>query len=119
RWGRSRSPAELADDQRVVLAAEAEGVAEAGFDAAGVFVARLIGDVVQVALGVGRFKIDRRRQVAGTDGLHAGDEFDGAGRGDEVAEHALDAGDGDAWGEIAEDGLDAAGFDLVVFFGAG
>src|SRR5258708_33240400 len=84
---RARSPVlfslsfEAADDQRHILAAEAETAAERVFEA---FFACLVGNVVEVAGRVGRFVVDRWGQDAALDRHDAGDELDGAGRDDQV-----------------------------------
>ena len=56
------------------MSTEAEGIAEAqvhvGFDG-------LVGCVVQVALGIGRVQVDRRRDDALLQGQHRGDGLDG------------------------------------------
>ena len=54
----------------------------------------VVGDVVQVALRVGRVIVDRRRQHAVADRHQADDQLGRAGRGDQVAHHALGARDG-------------------------
>src|SRR4051794_28952075 len=83
---------EAADDERVVLTAEAERVGEGHVHAG---LAGGVGDVVEVALGVGGLVIDRRRADVVADGQDAGDHLDRAGGGDQVAHHTLNRGDGD------------------------
>ncbi len=78
----------------------------------------LVGDIIEVAFGVGVLKVHSWGEDLVADGEHAGDEFDGSGGGDEMSHHGLDAGDGDVFGVFAEDGLDGDGFVAVVFAGA-
>ena len=77
-----------------------------------------VGDVIQVALGVGRLVVDRRRQHVVADRQQADDQLGGAGRGDQMPHHALGARDRDLVGLVAEDALDRQRLDLVVDFGA-
>src|SRR3954462_10159212 len=95
--GRRSSGDEAADDERVVLSAKAERVGTGDID---LCLTRGIGDVVEVALGVGVLIIDRRRADVVADGQNAGDQLDRAGGGDQVAHHRLDGGDGDVLGEV-------------------
>src|SRR6267143_3452663 len=71
----------LAEGQRRVGAAEAEGVRQRRLD---VLLARLVRDVVEVAVRVGRLVVDRRRQHAVMQREHRGDRLDAAGGGVEV-----------------------------------
>ena len=64
--------------------------------------AGLVGDVVEVAVGVGVVEVDRRRQDAVADRQQADDRLDAAGGGDQVAHHALGAGDRHLVGRVAE-----------------
>lgn len=64
---------------------------------------RLVGRVVQVAIGVGRLVVDRRRDDAEFDGFHAGNAFEPTGRSERVAGAALDGGDEELGGVVAED----------------
>src|SRR5438067_1064226 len=66
-------PFEPTDDQRDVLAAETEAVAQHVVDA---LFAGLVGNVVQIALGIGGLVVDRRRQHAALQDHHARDQLD-------------------------------------------
>src|SRR5262249_5666332 len=107
---------ESADDERDILPAEAKAVAE---HVAYAFFAGRVRDVVEVAVRVGVLVVDRGWQHAFAQGHDTGDQLDGAGGGDQVADHALAAGDRDGVGAVAEDVLDRERLDLVVDFGAG
>src|SRR5215470_12250824 len=65
-----------AEGERGVRAAEAEGVRERDLD---VLLARLVGNVVQVAVGVGRLVVDGRRQDAVMEREHRRNRLDAAG----------------------------------------
>lgn len=72
--------AETTHDHRIVLTAETEGVGEAGVDAAGgVEVSRGVGDVIEIAVGVGVVEVHGGGNPPGLDRFDAGDELDGAG----------------------------------------
>src|SRR5439155_1217238 len=71
----------LAEGQRRVGAAEAEGVRQRRLD---VLLARLVRDVVEVAVRVGRLVVDRGRQHAVIEREHRGDRLDAAGGAEEV-----------------------------------
>src|SRR5262249_48190766 len=60
-----------ADNERNVLPPEAEAVAQGVADPV---LPRLVGHVVEVAVGVGRVVVDRRRQPAAPEHLDAGDQ---------------------------------------------
>src|SRR5262249_49897613 len=77
------------------------------------------GDVVQVTVGVRRLVVDGGRQHPVPERLDAGDQLDGAGGGDQVADHTLAAADRDPVGALAEHVLDRQRLDLVVDLGAG
>ena len=109
--GRRRSAGEPAEDQGDVLAAEAEAVRERDVD---LLAAGLVGDVVEVAVVAGVVEVDRRRDHAVADRQQADDRLDAAGRRDQVAHHALGAGDGHLVGRVAEAPLDGQGLDRVV-----
>ena len=93
------------------MAAEAEGVGHGDVD---LRLAGGVGDVVEVAFGVGVLVVGGGWEDVVADGEDAGDEFDGAGGGDEVAHHGFDAGHGDVFGVVAEGGFDGEGFGGVV-----
>src|SRR5207248_2891109 len=112
----SGSIGEPRDNQRHILPAEAEAIAQDMIDA---FFAGGVGDVVEVAIRVGCFVIDRRRDDAAANGHDAGDQFGSAGGGDQVAEHALAAGDRNLAGLLAEDLFDGQGFNAIIDLGAG
>src|SRR4051812_39449871 len=65
RFGAARSPVPAPHDYRGVVAAEAERVRDA--DGGVRRVARLVRDVVEVALGVRLLVVDRRRQLPAAD----------------------------------------------------
>src|SRR5438132_71171 len=104
---RRRSLLDGPGDDAAVVAAEAEaigdGTANAGF-------ACHVGDVVEVAVGVGRLIVDRGMEDAALDAEDGGDHLDGAAGAKEMADHTLGAGDGQLLGVRAEDGLDGLGF---------
>ncbi len=80
--------AELPEDERSIVAAETEAVRH---DRAEVFFAGFVGGVLEIAGGVGRFVVDRWRDDAPLDGLHAKDLFDAAAGAEKVAQLALGA----------------------------
>jgi hypothetical protein len=71
------------------MSAEAEGVGNGDAD---VGLAGFVGDVVEVALGVWRVVVDRRRQHALVDRERAEGRFDGAGGAEAVPGRALRRG---------------------------
>src|SRR6267142_610754 len=101
----------LAEGQRRVGAAEAEGVRQRRLD---VLLARLVRDVVEVAVRVGRLVVDRGRQHAVIEREHRGDRLDAAGGAEEVARHRLGRRHGQLARVVAEDALDGDGLELVV-----
>src|SRR4051812_24973061 len=68
----------LAERQAGVLAAEAERVAQRKLELRRL--AWSVGDVVQVALGIGLLEVQRRRQQPALQRPEDGDRLDGAGR---------------------------------------
>ena len=78
-----------------------------------------VRDVVEVAIRVGVVEIDGWGKHAVADGQEADDRLDAAGRGDQVAHHALGAGDRHLVGRLAEGPLDRQGLDRVVDRSAG
>ena len=54
---------------------------------------RLVGDIVQIALGIGTVQIDGGRDDAGLQSLQAGDGFDGARCTQHMARHGLGGAD--------------------------
>src|SRR5438132_13318666 len=91
---------ERPQNQRCVVAAEAEGVGHGGADgdAAGG-----VGDVVEIALGVRVLVVDGGGDDAIADRLDAEDGLDGAGGAKEVAGHRLGRADGDTVGVVAKE----------------
>src|SRR4029077_8468748 len=89
---RTRSVFELAHDDAGVVPAETERVRDADGD---VGLARLVRDVVEVALGIGLLVVDRRRQQAPLDGQHGEDGLDRPGRAEAVTRRALGRGNTD------------------------
>src|SRR5579863_6410003 len=71
-----------------ILTTEAEAVRQRRVDLGR---AGLIGNIVQVALGIGSLVIDRRGQHIVANRQQTGDGFNAAGCGDQMAHHALDA----------------------------
>jgi len=114
-WASSGSGREPAHDQRDVLAAEAEAVGEGPLASA---CTDLVGHVVEVAVGIGVFVVDGRRQKPVADGHQADDQFGGTGGSDQVAHHALRARNWNLVGPFAEDLLDRQRLHLVVDVGA-
>ena len=55
--------------------------------------ARLVGDVIEVAIGIGVLVVDRRMDDAAVDREQCGDRLDSAGRAKQVADHRLGAAD--------------------------
>ena len=68
--------------------------------------ARLVRDVVEVALGIRLLVVHRRREDAVVDREHAHHRLDRAGRAEAVAGHRLRRGDGELVRVVAEDVLD-------------
>src|SRR5207245_2569488 len=101
----------LAKDERRVRAAEAEGVRQRDLD---VLLARLVRHVVEVAVRIRRFVVDRRRQDAVVQCEHGRDRLHAAGGAEEVARHRLRGRDGEPPGVLAEDALDRERLELVV-----
>ena len=73
-----------------------------------------VRDVVEVALRVGVVEVDRRRQDPVADRQQADDRLDAPGSRDQVAHHALGAGDRHLVGRLPERFLDGQGLDRVV-----
>ena len=85
------------------MAAEAEGVVGDGVD---LHFAGLVGDVVEVAVGVGGLVVDGRRHGVGLERLAADGHLHRAGGPEHVAGGAFCGADGEAAGVVAKDGLD-------------
>src|SRR5262245_46721197 len=83
--------AKASNHQRDVLAAKAKTVGKREVEWSR---ARLVGDVVQVAIRVGVLVVDRRRQYTVANRHQADDHLGDPGSGNQVAHHALGAGDG-------------------------
>src|SRR5262249_34655673 len=83
---RKRQTSEGADDERAVVAAEAETVGDGAADA---HLAGGVGDVIEVAIRVGRLVVNGRVDDAGAQRLDAGDQLDAAAGAEQVAGHAL------------------------------
>ena len=98
------------DQQRGVVAAEAEGIAHGHVDAG---LARLVRHVVEVAGRVGIVEIDRGRQDVVLDRLDAENELRRARRAEQVPGHRLGRADGQLLRVVAEDGLDRLGLGHV------
>jgi hypothetical protein len=106
-----KSTCESLDKQADVLPAESEAI---GQDDVTFGLARGVGDIVEVALGIGKFVIDRRRQDTIANGQQADDQFRRTCSGDEMPHHTLSAGDRKFIGVIAEDFFDGQRFDLII-----
>src|SRR5207249_2144346 len=76
--------------------------------------AGFVRDVIEIAIRVGRFVIDRRRNDVVADGEGADGGLDGAGRAEQVAGHGLRGTHGEFFRVRAEDGLDRLCFTLVI-----
>src|SRR5947207_742783 len=109
---------DLADQQAGVVAAEAEGVGHGVLEArAGA--AGDVGDVVEVAFGVGFVVVDGGGQVAAGEGEGGDDQFDAAGGAQGVADGGFGGGDGEFFGGGSEDLFDGFGFGEIAQFGGG
>jgi len=99
------------------VAAEAEGVVQGYAD---FLLAGDVGDVVEVALGVGVVEIDGGGDQRIADGHGAGGGLYGAGCAQEVAGHRFAGADYEAvFGVVAEDGFDGFGLADVADSGRG
>jgi len=126
RWGHCSIPmrsdegnlgdSHFCDEQAGVVAAEAEGVGHGVLDRGAT---GDVGDVVEVALGVGFIIVDGWGEVGACECECGDDEFDAAGGSEGVAEGAFGGGDGDFFGGGAEDGFDGFGFGEIAEFGGG
>ena len=85
------------------MAAEAEGVVGDGVD---LHFAGLVGNVVEVAVGVGGIVVDGWRHDVGLERLAADGHLHRAGGPEHVAGGAFCGADGEAAGMVPEDGLD-------------
>ena len=74
----------------------------------------LVGDVVEVAVVARPVEVDRRWEHAVSDREQAHDRLDAPGRRDQVAHHALGAGDWHVVRRVAEAPADGQGLDRVV-----
>ena len=99
-----------ADDQAAVVAAEAEAVGDGVADAG---LAGAVGDVVEVAVGVGVVEVDGRVDDPGLDGQAQAISSTPPLAPEQVADHALGAADGQLAGVVAEDLLDGLGLGHV------
>src|SRR5207302_4742270 len=77
-----------ADDQRYILSTETEAVAQGMLHA---LLAGVLGNVIQITLGVGNFVVDGRRQHAPPHRHDGDDELHGPGCGDQMPEHTFAA----------------------------
>src|SRR5580700_3285461 len=103
-------PCPTLENQGGIGAAEAKGIGERVFDAGST---SDVGNVVEVALGIGRFKIDRGRQNLIAQCEHTDARFEAAGAAEQMAGHGLGGTDGNVFGAFAEDALEGAGFDDI------
>src|SRR5262245_39935203 len=76
-------------DQRYILTAEPEAVAQYMIDH---LLSGLVRHIIEIALRIGRLIVHRRRNDAALDRHDRGDQLDRAGGGDQMAQHALAAG---------------------------
>src|SRR5438045_9093584 len=81
--------AKSAHDEGNILPAESKTVGEGEVAAS---FAGGVGDVIEVAVGVGVLVVDRRRQNVIANREQADDRLRGPGGGNQVAHHALGAG---------------------------
>src|SRR5262249_9483610 len=93
-----------------------EAVAEHVIDSA---LAGCVGDVVQVAFGVGCFVVDGGRDHTLADRHHGDDQLSHTGCGDQVTHHTLVARYRDLVSAYAEYGLDRLGLRRIVHLRAG
>ena len=81
--------------------------------------ARLVGDVIQVTLGVGELVVDGGRDRTGLEGPDGGDDAGQAGRGQRVPDHGLGGADWDSVGVLSEHVLERLRFEDVVLWCGG
>src|ERR1051325_1425784 len=93
----------LGENQRRIRPAEAERVRE---HVAHWLRAGLIRHVVEIAVGIGRLVVDRRRQHVFLHHQRRDGRLEPAGGAEEVAGHRLRRADGELVGVLAEDALD-------------
>jgi len=105
-------PLDGLQDQARVAAAETEGIGDGDPDAVG---PGLVGDVAEIAFGIGIVEIDRRRDGAAFHGHKASQRFDGGGGREQVAGHALGRADRDGADGFAQDGLQDARLGRVAY----
>ena len=94
-------------DQRGIVAAETEGVIDNGVDRE---FARDFRDVIQIALRIGIFQVDRRRGDVRFHRFEADGHFHSTGGTEHVAGRALGGADDDLARVIAEDTFDRLSF---------
>src|SRR5487761_1041575 len=104
------------DHERGVVTAKAERVRDHHLE---VNLARLVGDVVEVAVRVGLIQVDRGREQPTVQGQHAGRGLDRAGRAEQVAVHGLGGADGELLRVLAEHCLDRLGLGYIAELGRG
>ena len=93
-----------------VVAAESKAVAHRDPDIAG---DRMIGRVIEIAIGIGRLIIDRRCDRGGLDRLAKDHRFDAAAGTERMSQRTLGAADLGRLGMVAEDVLDRPCFGFV------
>src|SRR5262245_10279800 len=98
------------EQQRRIRPAEAETVRE-GVTHGGI--SGLIGDVIEVAFGVGIFEVDCRRQDLAADDQRGDSGFKPTGAAEQVAGHRFGRAGGQFVGMVAERGFDRVGLVLV------
>jgi len=84
----TQSPLHLSSDQRNILSAKTEAVAQ---HSSALVIASRIGYVVEIAVGIGRFIVDRWRNCIVLQGLQTNDELGCSGCRDQVPSHTLRA----------------------------
>ena len=94
---------EFLSNETGVVAAEPEGVVGDGVD---LHFARLVGNVVQVAVGVGGIVVDGWRHDVGLERLAADGHLHRAGGPEHMAGGTFCGADGEAASVVPEDGLD-------------
>ena len=75
---------------------------------------RFVGDVVEIAVRIGRRVIDGWRHDAVHDGFDADDGFEAARRSEHMARHGFRAADGNLPGSFAEDHFEGNCFRCVI-----
>jgi len=102
-----KSAQELLSDNACVVATETKRVI---YDSVDLGLPRLVGYVIQVALWIGKFKIDGRWNNVLLDGFRANDRFNGAGGAEHVTGSALGGTDSQFASVLTKYGFNGLGF---------